>query len=225
MKTPAVCGSVMGRTVEEMEIMKSKALDSGADLIELRVDRLKSFRGWERLLEDDLPMILTNRSSREGGFFRGPDSERINVLIQGMEKGVPCVDIELSTPPGLCDKVLSQARWEGTTAIISFHDFSKTPPPKTLRKIARRIESKGDIAKIVTLARNLEDVIRLLDFVGGAKLSIPLISFAMGEVGSLTRIISPLLGSPIVYASVGKPTAPGQFDVGTAKRLLHLVGA
>ena len=219
-RTPAVCGSVMGRTLEELERGREKAERRGADLVELRLDRLEEGPDWERLLEGKLPVILTHRPEREGGFFRGKEEERVKGLLKGMERGVPCLDLEFSTPPRLRRLILSEARKRGTSVILSHHDFSGTPPLSHLLKRVREMEREGDLVKVVTLARSTEEVLRVLELYQ-AKPSVPLISFAMGEVGALSRILSALLGSPLVYASVGGPTAPGQMDVETTKKLLE----
>ncbi len=223
LRTPAVCGSVMESTLEGMERGKRKAERSGADLVELRLDGLREPPDWDRLLGGRLPVILTHRPEREGGGFRGREEERVGRLMEGMEQGGSCVDLEFSTPPHLLREVLSRAREEGTTVILSHHELSGTPPLGHLLKTARRMERLGDLVKVVTLARNTEEVLRILEFLHRARLSVPLVSFAMGEVGTLSRILSALLGSPLVYASVGKPTAPGQLDVETTRLLLERV--
>jgi 3-dehydroquinate dehydratase-1 len=209
----------MGRTLEELERSKEKAERMEADLVELRLDRLEEEPDWERLLGGRLPVILTHRPEREGGFFRGKEGERVKRLLEGVERGVPCLDLEFSTPTRLRREILSEARRRGTSVILSHHDFSGTPPlPHLLRRVGE-MEREGDLVKVVTLARSTEEVLRLLELYGRDS-SVPLISFAMGEVGALSRILSALLGSPLVYASVEKPTAPGQMDVETTKKLL-----
>jgi 3-dehydroquinate dehydratase-1 len=134
------------------------------------------------------------------------------------------VDIELSTPKHLREKVVSGAKKAGMSVIMSHHDFSATPPIDTLVDVARRLAGAGcDIAKIVTFAEEPRDALRMLDFLVKVQgeVSVPVIAFAMGEAGRLSRVAAPLLGSPIVYAAAGKTTAPGQFDVATTKQLLR----
>ncbi|MEM2536172.1 MAG: type I 3-dehydroquinate dehydratase [Candidatus Hadarchaeales archaeon] len=223
LKTPAVCGSVMGSSVEVMVWGRWRAERMGADLVELRLDGLKEEPDWERLLGGGLPIILTCRSRREGGLFRGKEEERVERLLEGMERDVPCLDLEFSTPSPLLGEVVSQAKKKGTSILLSHHELSGTPPLPSLLRMARRMEKVGDLVKVVTFARETEEVIRVLEFLHRARLSVPLISFAMGEVGTLSRILSALLGSPLVYASVGRPTAPGQLDVKTTKRLLEMM--
>ncbi len=220
---PAVCGSVMGPDIETMQAGAAKAIDQGADLIELRIDGLRDPTGWEKLLPPKVPVILTNRPEREGGGFKGDENKRVEVLLQGIAREVSCIDIELSTPEPLRERVISQAKKSGVTVLISHHDFSTTPSIKVLIEMTKRLARAGcDLAKIVTFAEDRKDALRILDFLAQVQdeVAIPLIAFAMGDAGRITRIAAPVFGSPIVYAAAGEATAPGQFDVATMKRLL-----
>ncbi|MDI6642569.1 MAG: type I 3-dehydroquinate dehydratase, partial [Candidatus Hodarchaeaceae archaeon] len=61
LSTPAICGSVVGKNLNEMRAGVARALKQGADLVELRVDGLRDQTGWGGLLRKGLPIILTNR--------------------------------------------------------------------------------------------------------------------------------------------------------------------
>jgi len=222
--TPAICGAVMAEKVNEMKTGIAKAIEQGADLVELRVDGLRDQSGWEKLLPVKVPVILTNRPEREGGGFKGDENKRIEVLLQGITRGVSCIDIELSTPGSLREQVVSQAKESGVAVLMSHHDFSSTPSIGVLTDMAKRLAVAGcDLAKIVTFAENTEDALRILDFLAQVQdeVTMPVIAFAMGDAGRITRIAAPVFGSPIVYAAAGKATAPGQFDVATMKRMLN----
>lgn len=221
LRTPAVCGSVMGRDVGEIRTGISAALRQGADLVELRLDELGGKVAWDGLIREGLPTIVTNRPKREGGRFRGGEKERVRVLLEGLAHGPSCVDIELSTPGELREQVVQTARGSGVTVLISFHDIKGTPPVKDLLRVLGDLEKAGcDIAKIVTAAESPGDEYRVLDFLvqlQGRK-TVPVITFAMGNAGRITRFVAPILGSPIVYAAARREAAPGQLDVATMKR-------
>lgn len=224
LKTPAVCGAVMGKNLDEMRAGIARAVKQGADIVELRVDGLRDQAGWEKLLRRPMPIILTNRPEREGGGFKGDEDKRVGVLLDGISREVPCVDIELSTPEGLREQVVSKAKKSGVTVMLSHHDFSMTPSIEVLVGIAKELAGAGcDLAKVVTFAESSSDALRVLDFLVQVQdeVAVPTIAFAMGEVGRITRIAAPLFGSPLVYAAARKETAPGQLDVATTKRLLH----
>jgi 3-dehydroquinate dehydratase-1 len=213
----------MAENVNGMKSGITKAIEQGADLVELRVDGLRDQSGWDELLPVKVPVILTNRPEREGGGFKGDENKRVEVLLQGIARGVSCIDIEFSTPESLREQVVSQAKKSSVAVIMSHHDFSLTPSIEVMTGTAKRLAGAGcDIAKIVTFAENTEDALRILDFLARVQdeVTIPVIAFAMGDAGRITRIAAPVFGSPIVYAAAGKATASGQFDVATMKRLL-----
>jgi len=224
LEVPAVCGSVIGGRVEVMKAGLRRAVEQGADLVELRLDGLRDRRGWLELLKVKSPAILTNRPEREGGRFRGSEEERIEPLLEGIAAGAACVDIELSTEKALLEKVLSSAKKRRVSVLMSHHDQTSTPQADELIEAVKDMARAGcDIAKVVTFAEDREDSLRVLDFLVRAQdeVTVPVVAFATGEAGRLSRIAAPLLGSPIVYAAAGKATAPGQFDVATTKMLVR----
>lgn len=226
LRAPAICGSVISDDADGMVAGVVKALEQEVDLIELRLDGLRGPIDWGKVLRHELPTIVTNRPEREGGRYKGTERDRVAPLIEGIEQGAACVDLELSTPKRLLEEVASAARERGAAVLLSYHNLSTTPTPRALLRIARRMKEAGcDIAKIVTFAREPRDCLRVLDLlVKAQKLGVGMVSFAMGEAGRPSRILAPLFGSRIVYAAVGEPTAPGQFDVPTARRLLRDLG-
>jgi len=221
LRTPAVCGCVIGKNLDEMREGISRAIKQGADLVELRIDDLRSKIAWEELLQKDLPTMLANHPEREGGSSKGGEENRVKLLLEGIERGVSCVDIELSTPKKLRELVVSKAKKSGVTVLMSHHDISKTPPLESLMKITENLEEEGcDIAKIVTFAKSPSDGLCMLNFLVQAqgKVTVPIVAFAMGDYGRITRFVAPIFGSPIIYATAWKKTGPGQLDVATMKQ-------
>ena len=76
----------------------------------------------------------------------------------------------------------------------------------------------SDMVKIVTVAKNVSDVSRLLSLYS-IKSKSKLIAFCMGEQGKFSRILCLHLGSSFTYVSLGKAIAPGQFSVNEIKSL------
>jgi len=227
LQVPAICASVIGSNVDVMVAGVARAIEKRADIVEIRLDGLRKRVGWEKLLKVDMPLILTNRAEREGGRFKGGERTRVDHLLKGIDEGVACVDIELSTQKPLLNEVMKTAKAHGTSLLVTHHDFKATPPIATLIKIAERMADAGcDIAKIVTFAKTHQDALTVLDFLTQVpdSVAVPVIAFAMGDAGRLSRIAAPLFGSPIVYAAADEPTAPGQFDVDTTRRLLREFG-
>jgi 3-dehydroquinate dehydratase-1 len=44
----------------------------------------------------------------------------------------------------------------------------------------------------------------------------------MGKLGIYTRVVAPLFGSPITYASLDDVIAPGQLDIKTTREILDV---
>lgn len=72
------------------------------------------------------------------------------------------VDIELESK-SILGKVMREVHNNKRTIIISYHNLEETPSDTKLKNMFRKTyQMGGDIAKIATLAKNREDVIRLM---------------------------------------------------------------
>lgn len=222
--TPAICASVIGKNPTDLERGSNKALEKGADIIEYRMDKLEDFTDLESLLSLNLPSIVTNRSAKEGGHFERSEKERIQVLLDAIEKGASCIDIEISSSKELIEEVIKTAENYETSVILSYHNFEEVPSLEDLREKVREMNDYNyDFGKIIGFSNKYEDSIRILKFLIQfleKEKNHEMIAFAMGEKGEFTRITAPLLGSPIAYASVEEETAPGQLSVTALRNIL-----
>lgn len=222
--TPAICASVIGKKITDLERGSDKALEKSADIIEFRMDKLEDFTDLDSLLSSNLPSIVTNRSVKEGGHFDGGERERIQVLLDAIEKGVSCVDIELSSSRELIEEVIKTAENYETSVILSHHNFEEVPSLEELQEKVREMNNYDyDFGKIIGFSNKYKDSIRMLKFLIQSlekEKNHKIIAFAMGDKGEFTRITAPLLGSPIAYASVEEETAPGQLSVTDLREIL-----
>lgn len=193
----------------------------GADLIEARLD---SFNTPDHTLireflnevksRSRLPIIATIRSIVEGGSKDGNftrDKERLS-LFKNVIDIVDAVDIELSSR-SILKEVMRMAGSSGVRVILSYHNFSSTPPRAAIEKVLKKMNTlKPDIIKIATWARSGNDVIRLMEFTRDHKSSI-LATMSMGENGVISRIVGSLYGSCLTYGFFNAPSAPGQISV------------
>ncbi|MCK4738874.1 MAG: type I 3-dehydroquinate dehydratase [Deltaproteobacteria bacterium] len=210
-----IVGVVTGKI--EIALIK-KAKKDGARIIELRLDTLKD-RGEEDLKEKlekirkvGLPLILTIRSTKEGGEKIITDKERLS-LFSALIPFVDFIDIELSSKK-ILKLVTSLARKEKKQIIISHHDFNKTPGLKKLEGIIKNaIDSGASIVKIATFARSSEDIKRLSTLLSNYKNKKALALIAMGRAGQVSRVFFPFLGSALTFGSITKSTAPGQLTL------------
>ncbi len=202
-----------------------RAVDKGADMIEIRIDLLNypadSLSSLFGKLSDtvQVPIIATNRMQVEGGGFTGSEKKRIEILLSVLEM-VDAVDIELRAEEEYRDMVVRRAKEAGKSVIISYHDFLRTPDRGAMRKILSDCFDAGsDIAKLAATPHSYSDALRLLELtLDYASESVCIIG--MGEYGMHTRVIAPLYGSSLAYTSVGDSTAPGQLDISELKGML-----
>ena len=182
----------------------------GLDVAELRVDHFASPEPARVLAELDkfagLPILATIRTCGEGGGWMRGEPERL-ALFRALAPRVDAVDVELAASE-IRAEVIEAAKRAGVLAIVSHHDFEKTPDPSALAAlVARARETGADAVKIATTVRGPADVRAL----ASTLLAHPnLIVIGMGEGGLATRFVFAALGSLLTYAFAAETTAPGQ---------------
>ncbi|MEM3427172.1 MAG: type I 3-dehydroquinate dehydratase [Nitrososphaerales archaeon] len=218
-----ICASIGEPTYLHLEKSVKRAFEVGADLVELRLDYLKDaldVQQIKRIIDGCVDRcILTLRSNREGGLFKGSEEERLQLIHQLSELKPAYLDVELDAVKR--EKKLSEV-CEGVTLIVSKHSFTHTPNQSTLSKWVKEVLRLGSLGKVVTTAKNFRDNITIIEILKRAPKG-RLISFCMGELGLVSRILSPLLGSPIFYASLKKATASGQIELSDAVKLYRVL--
>ena len=210
-----VCVPILEKKYESVIKAAEISVNAGADLLELRIDfmddpslvDLKSI-----IMEINFPLIATNRKNDEGGFFKGSESKRTKILLEAA-KYADIVDIELSTDDEYLKKILDTAN----STIISYHDFKKTPTADKLLEIVKKEKELGDIAKFAVMPQKMSDTLIVLDVLSMVDNTV---GISMGKLGSYTRVIAPLFGSPITFASIKNASAPGQLDIQTTNDIL-----
>jgi 3-dehydroquinate dehydratase type I len=198
-----------------------------ADLVEFRIDRMRSPEMEKLLAVRRIPVIVTNRRREEGGGFAGTEKERVAFLVEAARLGADYVDIETETAPVLKEELLRVCALGETKRIASWHDFSGTPPPAFLQKKLEDCMADGpDIVKIVTHANDAADVLRVLELIPYVRQKgQAVIAFCMGEKGIISRIIAPLLSSAISYCPLEpeEASAPGQLTAGRMREILSVL--
>ncbi|HBB15484.1 MAG: type I 3-dehydroquinate dehydratase [Syntrophus sp. RIFOXYC2_FULL_54_9] len=198
-----------------------------AGLVELRIDRIPA-ADLERLLTARRPpVIVTNRSRQEGGGFAGTEEERVERLKEAVRLGADYVDIETATDPALKSGLREAIVGTSAKLIVSWHDFSGTPPSEFLKfKLEECMADGPAIAKIVTRADDVSDCLRVLELIPFARQrGQAIIAFCMGRPGKISRIMAPLLGSVIAYASLEaeEASAPGQMTIHQMREINRLL--
>ena len=214
MAKPRICAVIVNTDLDAV-----KEVEPIADLFEVRLDIIGE--GWQELVKKlKKPWIATNRTTDEGGQWRGTEARRIEALLQAIELGAAMVDIEFKTKN--LENIVPLVK-KRVKCILSYHNLEKTPPFEDLKGIAQKqLNAGADICKVVTTAREFDDNLTVLRLVSEFS-KHKIVSFAMGQAGQLSRLLSPLAGADFTYASIerGKESAPGQI---TVKELTEIYG-
>ena len=209
-----ICLPIVEPSLQKAREAMSQANDL-ADLIELRVDFLKTPQLAPLFEAREKPLIITNRRREEGGHYRGTEGNRLAILREAVGLGADFVDVELGSGRSALQEFISHRR--RSRLILSSHDFKKTASPNTLRRLFQRMERYGaEVIKIVTFARSLEDNLSVLSLIPYAREKKQgIIAFCMGEKGKMSRVFAPLMGAAWTYASLDRKrvSAPGQLTV------------
>jgi len=217
--TARICVSILPKTIHEAFRLIEKAEVAHADFIEVRLDFIEN-RGelYDLAAHGKTPKIATDRSSRT-------ETKQRQMLLSASKSGFEYVDVELSTPK--LKTFVKKAHELGAKPIVSFHKFNGSLSTSELNSILEKeISSGADVCKIVTTAKRIEDNLSILNFMSAVSSKTKLVCFCMGELGKVSRLLSPLFGGFFTFASLerGSETASGQMAVQELKAAFELLG-
>jgi 3-dehydroquinate dehydratase-1 len=217
-----ICVPVVEATVNRARGKYQRAARKGL-WTEVRLDYLEEPAPDLRRLFRSLPgpVIATNRLFAEGGRRPADEADRRRLLEEALNLAVTCLDVELAAD-AIWRRELATRRG-ATRLILSWHDFSGTPETARLEAVLEEmLAAEADIVKMVTMAGQPEDNLRLLSLIPRARArGQEIIAFCMGPAGKWSRLVAPLMGSFLTFAPFSKQgvSAPGQLTVNDLKRL------
>jgi 3-dehydroquinate dehydratase type I len=215
-----ICISIFPKTGTEAKTLIEKAREAQADLVEVRLDQLKDLTELTSLKDTTkTPLIATNRKAA----IAKMDPQQ--TLFKAAKSGFEFVDIDIHNP-NLKENLKELINF-GTKPIISYHDYLGPVANNELESILEQeIENGAEICKIVTTAKTLEDNLTLLNFVQKVSSRTKIISFAMGEKGRISRLLSPVFGAYLTFAYLegATETAPGQMTIQEMRATYSLLG-
>ena len=221
------------------------AVQAGAGLIELRVDRMRDDSAVEALLREPhtVPFIVTIRSADQGGSWRQDEAARIAVLERLARCAPGLVDVEhaawqssaelrrrlgaVCASQASTDADGAGARGGETRAhggrnelILSHHDLRGTPQ-NLEEAFERLLASPAGVVKAVFTARDALDSCRVLEQLRACADRRKVIALAMGEAGLLTRVLGRKFGAFLTFAALqrGAESAAGQPTVSELRDL------
>ena len=231
---PKICVPLTAQTAEELFSQAEASVAAGADLVEWRADffeeleqEVKTAETLE-LLSDILgqvPLLFTIRTKKEGGNREISTDDYVNYNLLAARTGyADLVDVEAFDNEEEKKKLISEIRKLGVKVIASTHDFQKTGSRETLLSRFQEMDASGaDILKMAVMPTDFEDVAAIMQATNEmTKLTDrPLISMAMGDTGSMSRISGENFGSCVTFGTVGKASAPGQFPIKELRMMME----
>jgi 3-dehydroquinate dehydratase type I len=218
-----ICVSILPKTVPEALQLIEKAEFAHADFIEVRLDHLKdcleNHCGLADLAAHGKPAkIATDKLARS-------ETEQQQILLSSARSGFEYVDAELSSPQ--LEDLVKKLKAQGAKPIVSFHKSDGALSISELNSVLEKeISSGAEVCKIVTTATQMVDNLTTLNFISAASSKTKLVCFCMGELGKISRLLSPLFGCFFTFASLGRgsETASGQMTIQEMKTAYELLG-
>ena len=132
------------------------------DVVEWRVDWFDDVFATEKVLETakelqevlkDIPVLLTFRTSKEGGEKEISVNDYAALNIAVAQSGyVDLIDVEAFTGDEVVKTIINAAHEAGVKVIASNHDFFKTPEKEEIiRRLCMMQELGADIPKIAVM--------------------------------------------------------------------------
>jgi 3-dehydroquinate dehydratase type I len=187
---------------------------AGASIVELRADLFPGIDVQRAVTACPLPVLVTLRSSAEGGEGTDDPEERRQFFVSAQEAGAALIDLEYRRDR----EYLTELGLEPERIVLSWHSFQETPAD--LDEVCEAmLATPARWIKVIPTAGSLTDLQRLLSlhqrFNRTKTGQRRLITFAMGVVGLPSRYLAPLLGPPLTYAAWDEsaPAAPGQVSI------------
>lgn len=233
---PKICIPLTGTDRAALLEQASRARAAGADLVEWRADfyeglsrKLDAAETLKEIKEElrELPVIFTIRTVSEGGKAEISQEEYRACILAAAESGyAELVDVEIFSAENV-DVLIDEIHKTKARVIASTHDFHKTDDSETLRKRFLDMNAtKADILKMAVMPKKFEDTAVLMQVTNEVTENCtekPVISMAMGTLGSISRIAGENFGSAVTFATAGAASAPGQFPIEELRMMMDVL--
>jgi 3-dehydroquinate dehydratase, type I len=223
---PKIAVPITGKNEAEIIKQAENIYQEQPDLVEWRIDFFDGVTDKNALKEagqklrqalKDLPILTTFRTKGEGGELDLSDEKYFEICQNVLDIGqTDALDIERYHDETMVKNIVDAAKKVQIATIMSNHDFHKTPDQDDIvSRLTSMVEIGADVAKIAVMPQSTQDVLTLLSATNEAneKLSQPVITMSMGDLGKVSRIAGEVFGSAITFATVGKASAPGQIPI------------
>ena len=233
---PLVCVSVLDSNKEDIVNEVKSLVDKKVEMIEWRVDAFEGVRSLNAVREvlsaiasyvNDTILVFTFRSNEQGGLC-SLDSDMVYDLHQvaAESKVVDFIDVEYFYTDD-ADVEIYDLQKTGVKVITSHHDFNETPSADVIYMLLEQMKhSSADIVKLAVMPQDTDDVLRLLSETNHFHKRYPnqpLITMAMGKLGSISRVSGEIFGSCVTFGAGKNASAPGQITVDKLEEVLDIL--
>lgn len=169
-----------------------------ADVFEVRLDAARQPLDFKEIrAATKRPLIVTARRAADGGYWKGEETQRLQLLEAALEAGMDYADLEGPTQLGLPPE----------RTIRSRHDFERTPSADEIVEQAKELAKNGAHAKVACKVESFGDTISVL--VAQSRLHAEGVRASIMGLGNFPRALLPLFGAPWVYGGL-RHRAEGQ---------------
>lgn len=215
-----LCLSLMPESQKELNSRLDNSVD--ADLIEIRIDKIKRLSYKEIFTRTKKPLVIALRGISEGGEWKGSNGDRLKLMQAAAKAGVAYVDIALDHAEALLPKL----KLSDKTRVILSHHTDLTTLDALKEKLDEMAEIPAAVYKLVFKANSLGDnktALQLMQYARKKKLSF--VIHAMESNGQLSRFLGAIKGNLWNYVTPDESTettAGGQFSLHVAKNVYYL---
>lgn len=185
--------------VGSVEQLRAAVLPEGVGAVEIRLDLPGDVASAAQVARALKPrtIIATCRLPKDGGDFRGRESDRLPML-EAAARWADLVDVESGVRCAVPE----------SRTLRSLHDFAAIPDLEGTLAAMRR--EGGAVFKLAVTSTCLADNLRMREFLRGKQ---DVAAFCMGEYGVASRILGLAWGSRFTYGSLdGAQLAPGMLS-------------
>lgn len=235
--TPKICVPLIGSTnaalLAEVNYLKTLKIN----IVEWRIDYHEDVEHIDKMKEslallrhqlDDLPLLVTFRSQKEGGQRNLPTADYVALNKALIATGMAdLIDVELFTGNDVVKELVNFAHDHSVKVVMSNHDFQQTPSKEEIiSRLCKMQDLDADLPKIAVMPHTTDDVLTLLCATNEMFTTYadrPIITMSMSGLGIISRLAGETFGSALTFGSAKAASAPGQIPAEKLADVLSLL--
>ncbi|MFH0890328.1 MAG: type I 3-dehydroquinate dehydratase [Candidatus Aenigmatarchaeota archaeon] len=144
-----VCAVLTGRSMAGLREQAYEAKQQGANLVEIRIDRIDDPENIETIESFPLPVIVSCVCTK--------DPDVLNLVKKAMKFKTEFIDLDLGFPKKSLEEIFSYARSNGISTIVSYYP-ERFVSPKILKKVVDDMAVLSKYVKLKLPVKSRKDV-------------------------------------------------------------------